>query len=149
MRMCGHKVHCHSQGNYNYSTQTGTPTYSYKSNGIHEVGRHKADFLFMDITTDNNIEIHCLSSQAPKGFYVTHAQGLTALRRTSHFFTPSQNKLTSFLAAGPERTKQATNYTGVSLSSLPQDLPTTISVNSKPLFTDFRCAKKGKLWKPS
>ena len=28
-------------------------------------------------------------------------------------------------------------------------LPTTMRVNSKPLFTDFRWAKKGRLWKPS
>ena len=32
---------------------------------------------------------------------------------------------------------------------LHNNLPTTIKVNSKPFLTDFLCARKGKLWKPS
>lgn len=107
----GHKARCHSQGKYNYSTQTGTPTYSYGRNGIHEVGRHIPDSYSMDTTTDN-IQIHSLSLPNPQKASSARPR-LMALRRVRHFFTPllrSQNKSTSFLAIGPERTKQATNF---------------------------------------
>ena len=140
--------------NTTYSTQTGHSYIFIRTcNGIHEVGTaygrlfeygyHAPQITYRFITA--------LYSQPPKSS--RHSPKATGIE--SHFFNIVNNitrpKQASFvfLATRPERTKQATNLIHGRFSKPPQDLPTTIRVNSNPLLTDFRWAKKGKLWKPS
>ena len=136
--MCGHKdTGIAKSGKENTTTahKLVTPTQAME---FTRWGGKWPTLLNMVIVGRYTDSMPLLSFQPPKASEV-HPR-LTALRRASHFLTPplrSQNKLASFFATSPRRTKQATNYT-VFLSSPPHDLPTTISVNSKPLFTDFR-----------
>lgn len=66
--LCGYKHTTIAKENTTRAHKLGTPTYSYGCNEIHEVGRHMADFLNMDITTDNIQIHHYLLSLPPKGF---------------------------------------------------------------------------------